>query len=129
MALYLQTEAPEMALPLSITASLAEDPFGGTLDRQITGLFRERDAVFLDDDRRIVRWEAARGPAREVDGVAAHFVDYLTPIPGTERRRALQFTAVIPLPENPDDGDRDVVVRLVALSDLIISTLTWEARP
>jgi hypothetical protein len=58
--------------------------------------------------------------------VAAHVVDYLIAVPGTERRRAIQLTTTIPLPENPDDGDRDVVTRLVALSDLIVSTFTWE---
>lgn len=125
VAIYLQTEAEEMPVPMSITASVVEGQLGGTLDRQVTALFRENGAEFLDDDRKIVRWEMAVGRRRQAEGIAAHVVDYLIPIPGSDRRRALQFTSTIPLPSSPDQGDELIVTRLVQLSDLVVSTFTW----
>jgi len=129
VAIYLQTEAAEMPLPMSITASIVDGQFGGTLDRQVTGLFRDHAAMFLTDDHTIVRWETAVGRRRTVDGVAAHTVSYLIPVPGTNRKRGLQFTTTIPLPANADDAEEMIVERLVQLSDVLISTFTWLRAP
>ncbi|MBD3942064.1 hypothetical protein IF188_10185 [Microbacterium sp. NEAU-LLC] len=128
-ALYLQTTAREVPLPMSIVASTATGQLGGTLDRQVAKLFRENDAQFLTDDRSIVRWEATAGANAEIDGTTAHLVDYLIPVPGTGRRKALQFTTTIPLPPDAGDDARVVVDGLIHLSDLLISTFTWEQSP
>lgn len=125
-ALYLQTSARDVPLPMSIAASVVTGPLGGTLDRQVAQLMRDKGAEFLTDDRSILRWEAAVSPRAEVDGAAAHVVDYLIPIPGAERRRALQFTTTIPLPGETDTDLRPLVDGLTQLSDLLISTFTWE---
>lgn len=125
-ALYLQTSARDVPLPMSITASVVSGQLGGTLDRQVSKLFRENGAQFLTDDRSILRWEAAVGPRAEANGAAAHVVDYLIPIPGTERRSALQFTTTIPLPADHGPELRPLIDGLTQLSDLLISTFTWE---
>lgn len=126
-ALYLQTASPtDSPLPISIVASVTEGQFGGTLDRQAAQLRRDHAAEFLTDDRSIVRWEAPVSPRKEVEGAAAHVVDYLIPIPGSGRRKALQFTTTIPVPTGVDVDVRPVVEGLVHLSDLLISTFTWE---
>lgn len=127
-ALYLQTSAADLPLPLSIVASVVTGQLGGTLDRQVSRLFRENGAEFLTDDRSIVRWEAEVSARKEVEGTAAHVVDYLIPVPGSERRRALQFTTTIPVPVGVDLDVRPVVEGLTHLSDLLISTFTWESR-
>lgn len=124
-ALYLQTSADTMPLPMSITASTLADEFGGTLDRQVAGLFRDRDAQFLRDDHLIVRWETPARVAVDVGRAAVHAIDYLIPVPGSARRRALQLTTVIPVPDD-DEQTRAVVEALVELSDTMISTFTWE---
>lgn len=127
-ALYLQTAAVETPLPMSIVASVVEGQLGGTLDRQVAQLFRDKGAEFLTDDRSILRWEADVAPRKEVEGTAAHVIDYLIPVPGTQRRRALQLTTTIPVPTGVDIDVRPVVEGLVHLSDLLISTFTWESR-
>jgi hypothetical protein len=127
-ALYLQTAAVETPLPMSIVASVVEGQLGGTLDRQVAQLFRDKGAEFLTDDRSILRWEADVAPREEVEGTAAHVIDYLIPVPGTQRRRALQLTTTIPVPTGVDIDVRPVVEGLVHLSDLLISTFTWESR-
>lgn len=128
-ALYLQTSpATEASLPMSIVASVTEGQFGGTLDRQVAQLHRDRGAEFLTDDRSIVRWEAPVSPRKEVEGAGAHVVDYLIPVPGSGRRKALQFTTTIPVPAGIDIDVQPVVEALVLLSDLLISTFTWESH-
>jgi hypothetical protein len=127
-ALYLQTSAVNTPLPFSIVASVVEGQLGGTLDRQVARLFRENGAEFLTDDRSIVRWEADVAPTKAVEGAAAHVIDYLIPIPGAERRKALQFTTTIPVPTGFDMDVRPVVEGMTHLSDLLISTFSWESR-
>ena len=82
-ALYLQTSADEMPLPMSITASVVSGQLGGTLDRQVAGLFRDRDAQFLRDDRTIVRWETPATVRAGTEPGTAYIVDYLVPVPGS----------------------------------------------
>lgn len=127
-ALYLQTSAVGLPLPMSIVASVVEGQLGGTLDRQVAQLFRDRGAQFLTDDHSIVRWEAGVSPRKEVEGAAAHVIDYLIPVPGSQRRKALQFTTTIPVPVGVDIDVQPVVEGLAHLSDLLISTFTWESR-
>ncbi len=129
-AMYLQTDVPEeRILPLSITAAVADGQLGGTLDRQVTDLFRERGAQFLRDDRAIVRWEADTTAGGELEGTAARVLNYLIAVPGTGRRTALLFTTTIPYPTEEDDGFRDEFIdELCLLSDTIVSTFAWESN-
>jgi hypothetical protein len=127
-AIYLQTTAQADPMPMSITASVAEGQLGGTLDRQVAALFREQGAQFLTDDQSIVRWLAEVTGRREVAGASSRVIDYLIPIPGTGRRRALQFTTTIALPQDPDAEDLEIVEALTELSDVMISTFDWEPQ-
>ena len=129
-ALYLQTEVPEeRILPISITAAVADGQLGGTLDRQVTDLFRERGAEFLRDDHAIVRWQADTTAGGELEGTAARVLNYLIAVPGTGRRTALLFTTTIPHPTEDDDGFRDQFIdELCLLSDTIVSTFAWESN-
>ena len=127
-ALYLQTDVPaERILPISMTAAVADGQLGGTLDRQVGELFRDRGAEFLTDDRAIVRWQADTRAGGELEGTPARVVNYLFAVPGTGRRTALLFTTTIPYPAEEDDGFRDAFVdELCLLSDTIVSTFAWE---
>ncbi|ANJ27895.1 hypothetical protein [Agromyces aureus] len=129
-AIYLQTQVDgdeAMPMPMSITASVVEGQLGGTLDRQVGALFREQGAAFLRDDQTIVRWEADVAGRGELRGTTSKVQSYLIPVPGSGRRRAVQFTTTIPLPANPDREDEQVAEALGELSDLVISTFEWEA--
>lgn len=128
-ALYLQTDVPaDQVLPISMTAAVADGQLGGTLDRQVTDLFREHGAEFLRDDHGIVRWQADTRARGDLEGTAARVLNYLIAVPGTGRRRALLFTTTIPYPTEEDDGFRDRFVdELGLLSDTIVSTFAWQA--
>ena len=126
-ALYLQEDvAPEDVLPMSITAALIDGQLGGTLDRQVAGLFRDRDADFLGEDRQIVRWQADTVNDGEFAGSTARVVNYLIPVPGTGRRTALAFTTTIPAPAARDAEDDEFIDHLTMLSDTVLSTFAWE---
>ncbi len=126
VAIYLQTSTPEdEILPMSLTASIVRGPLGGSLDRQVTALFRDRGAVFLTDDRRIIRWRADVDQPGELAGTSTRLLDYLVPIPGTNRREALQLTTTLPYPTG-DDTVTEFLDQLTLLSDTVVSTFEWE---
>ncbi|GHD47281.1 hypothetical protein D9V29_05855 [Mycetocola manganoxydans] len=126
-ALYLQTAVPaDKVLPLSITAALAHGQLGGTLDRQVSALFREQSAQFLTDDHTIVHWQSDVEHTGRLSGSSSRNLSYLVPIPGTQRRSAVQFTTTIPYPTGDDAETEDLLDDITLLSDTIISTFAWE---
>jgi hypothetical protein len=125
---YAQTQAwgDELVLPMSITASIRTAPGGGTLDAVVADLIRTKAATALHDDKRFVRWESSSPIAVGTATVEQYTTAYLTPIPGSERRRALQFTAVAAAPGDGSVPRTDpFVVQMFALTDAIVSTLRW----
>jgi hypothetical protein len=128
-AVYLQMSVPaEQVLPLSMTAALARGQLGGTLDRQVSSLFREKKAEFLTDDRAIVRWQSDVAHDGKLSGSSSRNLNYLVAIPGTERRSAVQFTTTIPYPTGDDVENDELLDDITLLSDTIISTFAWEPR-
>jgi|SRR5690554_6144636 len=119
--------APDEAyLPATLTASIRRGPNGQSLDDTIAGLIRREGAVALGDDKRFLRWQSESVEKMDGTRVATTTVVYLTPIPDTGRKRALQFTLVIT--HNPDEaGDDDFVAALAALFDAHLSTFSWSA--
>lgn len=128
VSVYLQSDVPpEQIMPVSIVVSVRRAPEGGTLDPEVTAMFREGGAGFLRDDRAIVRMEADRAVDGVGGGVRTRQIAYVIAVPGTGRTLALQFTTAIPYPVDGDgDGER-MVEEMVALSDVCMSTFAWEA--
>lgn len=131
VAFFLPGEgAPDAAfLPASLTASVRRGPDGRSLDDTMAQLIRAEGATPLGGDRRFLRW--LRSERRPVDAGDATAVDtttvvYLTPVPRTGRRRALQFTLVISH-DAAADGDAEYVAALVALFDAHLATFAWAA--
>lgn len=117
---------PEAFLPATLTASVRRGPDGRSLDGAIAGLIRNEGATALGEDKRLLRWESRTVESLDGTRVATTTVLYLTPIPDTGRKRALQFTLVIT--HNPDEsGDEDFVGALTALFDGYLSTFAWNA--
>ncbi|MEJ3404459.1 hypothetical protein WDJ51_06920 [Rathayibacter sp. YIM 133350] len=125
IALYLQTDAPEgLVMPMSITATRVRAQPGMSLDSQVVSLIRDHGAHPLGGDSSMLRWEKDDVQTIGADRAATHTLAYLTPVPGSARREAVQFTTVIahPIDISPED---DVVRSLTAVSDTIISTFQW----
>lgn len=119
--------APDSArLPATLTASVRRGQNGESLDETIAGLIRREGATALGGDKRFLRWEKDSIESLEGTKVATTTIIYLTPVPDTGRRRALQFTLVIT--HNPhESGDEEFVAALAALFDAHISTFSWSA--
>ncbi|MGR0221147.1 hypothetical protein [Agromyces sp. ZXT2-6] len=124
-----QSGVPDEELfPLSITALRLSAPDGGPLDAHVAALRRDRGARALGDDRVILRWEqedAQRVPGGEV---AVRSFDYLIAIPGSERRQALLFSAVVPLAAAGERLDDETVRAAGVLADAIMSTFRWSGE-
>lgn len=114
-----------LALPASMVAS-TRTATGENLDPLVGALIREGGATPLLGDKRFLRFE--RETRRSIDGeeYLATEIGYLTPIPASRRRQALQLTVTIARPTGTP-ADDEVVVLMKTLFDLSVSSLRWEA--
>jgi hypothetical protein len=113
--------------PLSITAVRLAAPGGGPLDPHVAALRRDRGARTLGDDGVILRWEEQHAHRVAGGELMVHSFDYLVAVPGTERREALLFSAVIPAAAGGERLDDDTVRAAGVLADAIMSTFRWSA--
>lgn len=111
-------------LPASILASVRRAQPDVTLDEVVRHAILEYDAVALDDAKRIVRFERDALETVQDEQVRVLTVVYLTPIPGTHRRRALQLTASIARPVDMEADDPAIDAQRL-LFDGCVSTLRW----
>lgn len=128
LRMYLQSGLPpERRLPLSLSVGRVRSTQERSLDSEIVGLVREHGAAPLDRSAHVMRW--IRHGSVEVPGgsVRTRTINYLIAVPGTERRQALLFTAVIPIAAGPTLDD-EMVDRLTLLADAIVATFQWGAR-
>ncbi|MEI5585533.1 MULTISPECIES: hypothetical protein [unclassified Agromyces] len=126
--IYQKSVPGERMLPLSITAARIAGPGGGTLDAQVGELVRSRGARPLDDARVVMRWSS--DSTHRIDGgtVRTRSFDYLIAIPGTGRREALVFSAVVPLAAGGAQLDDEAADRFGLLADAIMSTFRWSGE-
>lgn len=111
-------------LPASLTASIQRAPAGENLDDVVREAIVQRGATALLEDKRFLRMETDEVQTLEGEQVAVTTVMYLTPIPGSQRRRALRLMLVIMRPVDvPADDPPMVAMR--TLFDLSVSTLAW----
>lgn len=111
-------------LPASINASVRRAEPGKSLDDLARGMIREFGATPLLGDPRTLRFERAETRRDGSDTLIVRTLVYLTPIPGSRRRRALQLVAgFASTPETPDDAPE--LERMRALFDACVSTLRW----
>ncbi len=113
-----------LLLPGSIIASIRSGEGEITLDAMVQHAIRSYGAQPLLGDPRIVRFERERVEALQGERFVSTAIVYVSPIPGTRRRRALQLTASFARPVDvpaDDVGAR----RMRALFDACVSTLRW----
>lgn len=113
-----------LVLPASMIAS-TRTATAENLDPLVGALIREGGATPLLGDKRFLRFE--RETRRTLDGqdYLATEIGYLTPIPGTRRRQALQLTVSIARPVDAPADDEPLVL-MKTLFDLSVSSLRWE---
>lgn len=126
VALYAATQDAEdtLWLPGSIIASVRRPPTGGTLDDLVRHAIREYGAAPLFGDKRFVRFEREKKVDVENSAIIQTSIIYLTPIPGSGRRRGLQFNATFGRSVDVDENDSRISA-YKATFDLIVSTLRW----
>jgi hypothetical protein len=126
--IYQKSVPSDRMLPLSITAARIAGPGGGTLDAQVAELVRSRGARPLDEARVVMRWSA--DSSHRIDGgtVRTRSFDYLIAVPGTGRREALVFSAVVPLAAGGEQLDDETADRFGLLADAIMSTFRWSGE-
>ncbi|WP_141782424.1 protein TPRXL [Nocardioides albertanoniae] len=111
-------------IPGSLVASIRRSPADGTLDDLIASLIRDHGARPLFGDKRFVRFERESTVKMEESTVYQNTIIYLTPIPGSKHRRALQFTASFIRPLESSSEDKLVRSWKFAF-DACVSTLRW----
>lgn len=124
VAMFVADSDDALLLPASLTASILTADAGANLDPYVRAMIAKNGATALLGDKRFLR--AERETTQSVDGESALVttVVYLTPIPGSERRRALQLVLVLIRPLDAPADDTPMVA-MKALFDLCVSTLTW----
>lgn len=97
---------------------------GQTLDDLVRGLIQQNDATPLLGDKRTLRFETERSVRVGTDTIISHSVVYMTPVPGSARKRALVLVAGFGRPVDMS-SDADVIQATRFLLDACVSTLTW----
>lgn len=111
-------------LPASIVASVRRAEPGETLDPFVRSLIQHDGATPLRGDKRTLRFERERTTRIETETVISESVYYLTPVPGTGRRRALQLVAGFGRSvDTPADDEH--VVAMKFLFDATVASLRW----
>ncbi|WP_277050616.1 hypothetical protein [Ruania albidiflava] len=111
-------------MPGSMLATIRRAGADHNLDELVVHLIREYGAAPLFGDKRFVRYRRER--ERELpDGMARiTTIEYMTPIPTSNRRRALCLTASYGAPTTvPADDERLEAYELAF--DAMVSTLRW----
>lgn len=127
-AFFSATEEDDSTLwiPASIIASERRGEAGQSLDDLARMLIREYDATPLREDKRTMRFERERTVRLGNETVISQSIVYLTPIPGTGRRRALQLVAGFGRTPG-ESADDPYLLEMKRLFDTCVSTLRWRA--
>ncbi len=121
-------EAPDSAyMPASLTATVQHADPGQNLDAYVRSAILSDGATPLLGDRRIMRVERESSDTLDGERMLVTTVVYMTPVPGSERRRALLLTLVIMRPPEAPADDAPLL-QMKTLFDLCVSTLTWTPR-
>lgn len=113
-------------IPGSMFATIRRAPNGESLDGYVAQAIQQYGAKPLFGDKRFIRFE--RETTKHLDGgsIVMTSIAYVTPMPGSNRRRGLQLTASIARPVEMAATDPKAVGWKTAL-DLCVSTLRWTA--
>lgn len=117
--------ATPFPVPASIIATIRSAPSTELMDGYVKRLILEEEAAPLAKNRALLRVE--RENVRGEGGAQIVFSStlYITPVPGTRRRRALELVAGYGRPlDIPRDDDQIQFVH--AFFDLMVASLRWK---
>lgn len=117
-------DTDSVVLPASINASLRTSEAGESLDKLARDAIHRYGAKPLFGDARTLRFERERTIELGGESVVNHSLIYLTPVPGTQRRKALQLVAGFARTLDVS-ADSAPMVATRALMDSCVATLTW----
>lgn len=119
-------DAPE--LTASLLARIRRAPEGKSLDAMVRELIRSKGGTPLAGDKRIVRCAENETVRIESETFVNHSITYLTPVPGAQRRRALELVASVVRPiAVPAESPR--FMAQINLMDLCVSSFRWSRAP
>ena len=119
-------EAPPWStVPVSVLASVTQATSEVSLDRMVADAIERRGARALDGSRHFLRWADERTVSLTGETLGAHTVVYLTPVPATNRRKALQLTATLAHPVDVDPTTDPQMAAWLELLDGCIATFAW----
>lgn len=122
---YAPIDAPEGAflMPASIIARIKRAEGGASLDSYVRTLIDQRSAEKLFGDPRTLRYEERTVVRVEGQEFVNNSVTYLSPIPGSSRKRAVEFVAS--LVSLPRDENEEWLAAQKSLIDLCVASLRW----
>lgn len=122
-------EAPRWAfVPISVLVSMREGTPAVTLDQMVADAVENRGARALHGSKHFLRWAEQHTVELSGDTAGTHVVVYLTPVPGSRHRRALQFTVTLAHPVDTDPlADADMSAWLDLLDSHML-TFSWTGR-
>lgn len=122
-------EAPAWAtVPISILGSIVKGTPAISLDAMVADAVERRGARALHNSRQFLRWVDERSVELSGESAGAYTVVYLTPIPGSRRKQALQLTATLVHPTDTDPTSDTAMKSWLELLDAHVATLSWTGR-
>lgn len=117
--------APALFAPASLLVLTREAPSAATMDSYVVDVIRRREGKPLDTDERFVRWVTRGTPEVNGERMGTYLVEYLTPVPGSERRKALHmaYSLAHPLDVDPEQDKR--MSAWITLMDVHVATFVW----
>ncbi|GAA3764398.1 hypothetical protein GCM10022240_15870 [Microbacterium kribbense] len=120
---------PQWSLvPISILASVREGTPAVSLDQMVADAVENRGARALDGSRHFLRWAQAQTVELSGETAGAYVVVYLTPMPGTRHRKALQLTATLAHPIDVDPTTQPEMRTWLDLLDAHLLTFAWTGK-
>lgn len=116
------------AIPASLNASIRSSEPGRPLDKFAEEIIRNFGAQPLLGDPRTLRFERESLTALGGEMIVSHSLIYLTPVPGTRRRRALQLVAGFARTQDVPP-DAPAMEKTRNLFDACVASLTWRGTP
>lgn len=114
-----------LPFPTSIIATFRGMPSTQHMDGYVKNLIVNDGARPLDLNRALLRVESERTQEVQGESLVMNSTLYVTPVPGSSRRRALELLAVYGRPGEARRDDADVEA-VHAYLDAMVSTLRWQ---
>ena len=112
----------------SLLARVRRAPPGKSLDAHARELIRSKGATPLRGDKRMLRYAEDENVRLESETFVNHSISYLTPVPGAQRRRALELVASVVRPVAVP-AESPWFVSRISLMDLCVASFRWSRVP